>query len=143
MGLIRNALEQGRQAVEAIHARRPRGGNRFDLLIVGAGPAGFAASLTALSTRSVVSLQAAGASPSRADARGDTALLLAIRTGRADVLNELLNHGVSLDEHTVTSEPTVVAAAKSDQPAIVRALIQAGGRTSTPRMREDSTASCS
>ncbi len=51
MGLIRNALEQGRQAVEAIHARRPRGGNRFDLIIVGAGPAGFAASLTALSKR--------------------------------------------------------------------------------------------
>lgn len=51
MGLIRNALEQGRQAVEAIHARRPKGGNRFDLVIVGAGPAGFAASLTALSKR--------------------------------------------------------------------------------------------
>ncbi len=51
MGLIRNALEQGRQAVEAIHARRPKGGNAFDLIIVGAGPAGFAASLTALSKR--------------------------------------------------------------------------------------------
>src|ERR1700743_1579806 len=44
MGLIRNALEQGRQAVEAIHATRPRDGTRLDLLIVGAGPAGFAAS---------------------------------------------------------------------------------------------------
>ncbi len=51
MGLIRNALEQGRQAVEAIASRRGRGGNRLDLLIVGAGPAGFAASLTALSKR--------------------------------------------------------------------------------------------
>src|SRR5579862_3777180 len=48
MGLIRNALEQGRQAVEAIAARRGRGGNgALDLVIVGAGPAGFAASLTA------------------------------------------------------------------------------------------------
>ncbi len=51
MGLIRNALEQGRQAVEAIHAKRPRGGKRLDLVIVGAGPAGFAASLTALSRK--------------------------------------------------------------------------------------------
>jgi thioredoxin reductase/ferredoxin len=51
MGLIRNALEQGRQAVEAVHQQRPRGGGRLDLVIVGAGPAGFAASLTALSRR--------------------------------------------------------------------------------------------
>jgi thioredoxin reductase/NAD-dependent dihydropyrimidine dehydrogenase PreA subunit len=51
MGLIRNALEQGRQAVEAVHALRPRGGELLDLVIVGAGPAGFAASLTALSKR--------------------------------------------------------------------------------------------
>jgi thioredoxin reductase/ferredoxin len=51
MGLIRNALEQGRQAVEAICGRRTRGGDRLDLVIVGAGPAGFAAALTALSKR--------------------------------------------------------------------------------------------
>ncbi|HTD12961.1 MAG TPA: NAD(P)-binding domain-containing protein [Steroidobacteraceae bacterium] len=48
MGLIRNALEQGRQAVEAIAARRS-GDERLDLLVVGAGPAGFAAALTAKS----------------------------------------------------------------------------------------------
>ena len=47
MGLIRNAVEQGRQAVEQIHERRPRGNGELDLLIVGAGPAGFAASLAA------------------------------------------------------------------------------------------------
>ncbi len=51
MGLIRNALEQGRQAVVSVHAGRPRGGDLLDLVIVGAGPAGFAASLTALSKR--------------------------------------------------------------------------------------------
>lgn len=51
MGLIRNALEQGRQAVEAIQQSRPSGRDRLDLVIVGAGPAGFAASLTALSRR--------------------------------------------------------------------------------------------
>jgi thioredoxin reductase (NADPH) len=50
MGLIRNALEQGRQAVETIAQRRtPGGGELLDLVIVGAGPAGFAAALTAKS----------------------------------------------------------------------------------------------
>ncbi len=48
MGLIRNALEQGRQAVEAIRGRGKASGDMLDLVIVGAGPAGFAASLTAL-----------------------------------------------------------------------------------------------
>ena len=51
MGLIRNALEQGRQAVEAVHSARRTGAGMLDLVIVGAGPAGFAASLTALSKR--------------------------------------------------------------------------------------------
>jgi thioredoxin reductase len=51
MGLIRNALEQGRQSVEAIQSKRGRGGDRLDLVIVGAGPAGFAATLTAKSKR--------------------------------------------------------------------------------------------
>lgn len=51
MGLIRNALTQGRQAVDAIRKHRPRArrDGELDLVIVGAGPAGFAASLTALS----------------------------------------------------------------------------------------------
>jgi thioredoxin reductase (NADPH) len=49
MGLIRNALSQGRQAVDAIHRRRRRSSDALDLVIVGAGPAGFAASLTAMS----------------------------------------------------------------------------------------------
>lgn len=51
MGLIRTALEQGRQAVEAIHAQRRGVDNRLDVLIVGAGPAGFSASLTAMSKK--------------------------------------------------------------------------------------------
>jgi thioredoxin reductase/NAD-dependent dihydropyrimidine dehydrogenase PreA subunit len=53
MGLIRNALEQGRQAMESIAARRSGGAAKangtLDVLIVGAGPAGFAATLTAKS----------------------------------------------------------------------------------------------
>jgi thioredoxin reductase/NAD-dependent dihydropyrimidine dehydrogenase PreA subunit len=51
MGLIRNALEQGRQAVEAIHAARRGDGKMLDLVIVGAGPAGFSAALTSLARK--------------------------------------------------------------------------------------------
>jgi thioredoxin reductase (NADPH) len=47
MGLIRNAVEQGRQAVAEIVSRRPRGKAPLDLVIVGAGPAGLSASLAA------------------------------------------------------------------------------------------------
>lgn len=49
MGLIRNAIEQGRQAVNYIAARRaaPRD-SILDVVIVGAGPAGFSASLAAM-----------------------------------------------------------------------------------------------
>ena len=49
MGLIRNALLQGREAVESVARRGRRRQGVLDLLIVGAGPAGFAASLTAKS----------------------------------------------------------------------------------------------
>jgi len=48
MGLVRNAVEQGRQAVDAIASRArelPR--TELDLVIVGAGPAGIAATLAA------------------------------------------------------------------------------------------------
>jgi thioredoxin reductase/NAD-dependent dihydropyrimidine dehydrogenase PreA subunit len=49
MGLIRNAIEQGRQAVESIRADIHKGHtNALDLLIIGAGPAGFSASLAAM-----------------------------------------------------------------------------------------------
>ena len=49
MGLIRNALVQGREAIEAIAGKRRRRKGMLDVLIVGAGPAGFSASLTAKS----------------------------------------------------------------------------------------------
>ncbi|MCA8903266.1 MAG: NAD(P)-binding domain-containing protein [Hyphomonas sp.] len=50
MGLIRNAVNQGQQAVHAIHRLRTKGSNgALDLLIVGAGPAGLSASLAAKS----------------------------------------------------------------------------------------------
>lgn len=48
MGLIRNAFEQGRQCIEGIAAKSRRNGDELrDLVIVGAGPAGLAASLYA------------------------------------------------------------------------------------------------
>jgi thioredoxin reductase/NAD-dependent dihydropyrimidine dehydrogenase PreA subunit len=46
MGLIRKAVEQGRQAVDAL-SKRPRGGHELDLVIVGCGPAGLSAGLAA------------------------------------------------------------------------------------------------
>ncbi len=49
MGLIRNAIEQGRQAMEEIAKRRPKGIAPIDVLIVGAGPSGFSACLGAKS----------------------------------------------------------------------------------------------
>ncbi len=48
MGLIKNSIEQGVQAVEnMIKAGIPKGDDGYDLIIVGAGPAGIAATLTA------------------------------------------------------------------------------------------------
>lgn len=49
MGLIRNAIEQGRQAMESIRKLSGIGkGEHLDVLIVGAGPSGFSASLAAM-----------------------------------------------------------------------------------------------
>ena len=48
MGLIRNAIEQGRQAMQSISKLLRTGhNNEYDLVIIGAGPAGFAATLAA------------------------------------------------------------------------------------------------
>ena len=52
MGLIRNAIEQGRQAMESIRRLDGLGRKgRLDVVIVGAGPAGIAASLAAMQHR--------------------------------------------------------------------------------------------
>jgi thioredoxin reductase/ferredoxin len=49
MGLIGNAIEQGRQAMDSILKLDGLGArDRYDVVIVGAGPAGFAASLAAM-----------------------------------------------------------------------------------------------
>jgi thioredoxin reductase (NADPH) len=50
MGLIANAIEQGRQAIDAIAVRKaPRQSAHYDVIIVGGGPAGIAATLAAKS----------------------------------------------------------------------------------------------
>ncbi len=46
MGLIRNAVAQGKEAIASI-AHRPRGAAEYDVVIIGAGPSGIAASLAA------------------------------------------------------------------------------------------------
>ncbi len=51
MGLIRNAVEQGRQALESIKGRVAKDGKNgdvHDVLIIGAGPAGISSSLAAV-----------------------------------------------------------------------------------------------
>ncbi|MEW5962615.1 MAG: NAD(P)-binding domain-containing protein [Pseudomonadota bacterium] len=48
MGLIRNAIEQGRQAMVEIAKRGGMGGGGLDVVVVGAGPAGISASLAAI-----------------------------------------------------------------------------------------------
>jgi thioredoxin reductase/NAD-dependent dihydropyrimidine dehydrogenase PreA subunit len=52
MGLIRNAIEQGRQAMECIikHCREEKN-PELDVLIVGAGPAGLSATLSAMENK--------------------------------------------------------------------------------------------
>lgn len=50
MGLIKNSIEQGKQAVQSIaNSKKKKNENLLDVIIVGAGPAGIAASLMAKS----------------------------------------------------------------------------------------------
>jgi thioredoxin reductase/Pyruvate/2-oxoacid:ferredoxin oxidoreductase delta subunit len=52
MGLIRNAVEQGRQAMESVADLAGQGHqNKVDVVIIGAGPAGFSATLSATASK--------------------------------------------------------------------------------------------
>ena len=48
MGLIRKAAEQGRQAMDSIKARKTTSSADFDVIVVGSGPAGISAGLSAI-----------------------------------------------------------------------------------------------
>jgi len=49
MGLIRNAIEQGKQAIDSVAKMNGHGGDKLlDVVVIGAGPAGFSASLAAM-----------------------------------------------------------------------------------------------
>ena len=50
MGLIRNAIEQGRQAIDCATAQRSWASHLYDVVIVGGGAAGFSASPQRCST---------------------------------------------------------------------------------------------
>ena len=51
MGLIRKAAEQGRQAIEVIRKRGGAGDHDHDVVIVGCGPAGLSAGLSAIESK--------------------------------------------------------------------------------------------
>jgi len=51
MGLIRKCAEQGRQTIETIKAAIKPGANEYDVVIVGAGPAGIAAGLGSIASK--------------------------------------------------------------------------------------------
>lgn len=52
MGLVRNAIEQGRQAIDSVASLKGAGASdMLDVVIVGCGPGGFSASLAALQHR--------------------------------------------------------------------------------------------
>ena len=51
MGLIKNALTQGREAVENIAKNVVRSQNQYDLIIIGGGPSGLGAAFTAASEK--------------------------------------------------------------------------------------------
>ncbi|MEX8498038.1 MAG: NAD(P)-binding domain-containing protein [Leptothrix ochracea] len=48
MGLIRNACAQGRQAMDAVYRRKAGGKADFDVVVIGCGPAGLSAGLSAI-----------------------------------------------------------------------------------------------
>src|SRR6185295_7428942 len=74
---------------------------------------------------SVEALLSAGADVNGTNAQGDTALTLAVRASRADIVDLLLSRKANPSKHAKAADPAVVAAAKIGNPTIMRSLIAA------------------
>ena len=156
MGLIRNAIEQGRQAMESI-VKRPgigKSGNDLDVVIIGAGPAGFSASLCALQNKlryatieqdtlggtvahfprgkivmtAPVNLAMIGKVKFRETSKEQ---LMEFWTGVAQQTNVKINYGERMEAITATKGGFTVKTTKNSY--TTKAVLLAIGRRGTPR----------
>jgi len=77
-------------------------------------------------------LLAAGAEPSARDFDGRTPLVWAARSGRADMVKLLLDHGVSRNDRAAAS--ALVVAGRRGYPEVVKMLRAGGLKDAAPPM---------
>lgn len=156
MGLIRNAVEQGKQAVENLARRIDRNIQAdFDLVIVGAGPAGISASLAArklnLKTVTLEQDSLGGTvftfprkkivmtSPMDLPLHGKVKLYETSKVELLDLWNEVLGKNeISIQENTkveqITSQGNAFLVQTSgNKQFIARKVLLSIGRRGTPR----------
>ena len=155
MGLIKNAVEQGKQAVEYyLKKSYPKSKSKYDLIIVGAGPAGISASLTAAKNNlkfltleqdslggTVFSFPRAKivmTSPMELPLWGKVKL---VETSKSELL-ELWNNVLTKNKISINEQEKVVEIVKQDNMFIVKTnhdhytsngIILAIGRRGSPR----------
>lgn len=71
-------------------------------------------------------LLARGADPDLPDGKGDTALIIAARSGFADAVSRLIAAKASVDKGNRLGETPLIIAVQARQPAIVKMLLEAG-----------------
>lgn len=156
MGLIRNAVEQGKQAVENLAKRIDRNAQAdFDLVIVGAGPAGISATLAAKKLNlSAITLEQDSlggtvftfprkkivmTSPMDLPLHGKVKLYETSKIQLLDLWNEVLSKNeISIQENTkveqITSQGNTFLIETSDNKRITtRKVLLSIGRRGTPR----------
>lgn len=156
MGLIRNAVEQGKQAVENLAKRIDRNAQAdFDLVIVGAGPAGISATLAAKKLNlSAITLEQDSlggtvftfprkkivmTSPMDLPLHGKVKLYETSKIQLLDLWNEVLSKNeISIQENTkveqITSQGNTFLIETSDNKQITtRKVLLSIGRRGTPR----------